>query len=60
MKERHPMQRQFVPLVAAAMVVLVLVGLLAAHALFTGSDVGTTDVVAIFNAWPKKIEYGGL
>jgi hypothetical protein len=56
MKERYPMQRQFVPLVAVAVVVLVLLGLMAAHALFTGSDVGATDVTALINAWPKKWE----
>ena len=54
------MHRQLVSLVAAAMVVLVLIGLLAAHAFFTGSDAGATDVTAFIDAWPKKIEYGGL
>ena len=49
------MDRPLVPLVAAV-AILVLIGLLAAHALVSGADPGASDVVAIMNAWPKKYE----
>ena len=49
------MHRPLAYLVAAA-IVLVLIGLMAAHALVSGVDPDASDVVAFINAWPKKYE----